>query len=89
MRNHDGLAIHGSGAVDTEATRAGSNALTDIKPFLRDDPPSFLDGTDARTCMTLHSTHGISEFLPVLQESIEIFIGVQHVIFSRQCQEFL
>ena len=89
MRNHDGLAIYGSGAVDTETARAGSNALTDIKPFLRDDSPSFLDGTDARTCMALHSTHGISEFLPVLQESIEIFIGMQHVIFGRKCQEFL
>lgn len=86
MLNHDGLAVQGSGAVDTKAVRAGPNPLPDGELFLRDGAFGFLDGTDARARMALHLAHSISEFLPVLQGDIEIFVGVQRVIFGWECQ---
>lgn len=86
MLDHDGLAVQGSGTVDTKAVRAGPNPLPDGELFLRDGAFGFLDGTDARTRMALHLAHGISEFLPVLQGDIEVFVGVQRVIFGWECQ---
>jgi len=86
MLNHDGLSVQGSGAVDAEAVRAGSNPLPDGELFLRNGAFGFLDRTDAGARMALHLTHGISEFLPVLQKNVEVFVGVQRVIFGWECQ---